>query len=102
MAVQHTLLKVLGTYTPDPPKRRVISNRGYNVNRNPKRKTRLTDHQALEARWLVEFGGWTWQMAIEHYGISYGYARSLFVYQTRSKIYPKAGDFPSGYCPEKR
>ena len=99
MSVGHLLPPVAGSYTPPPRPKKRMSHRGYDLGRVKNYRTLLTDHQVLEARWLVEFGGWSYDRVVRHYGLDAGYAQRLMSYATRSKLFPKASDFPRGYQP---
>ena len=100
MSVGHLLPPIAGGYTPTPRPKKRVSNRGYDLNRVKNYRTLLTDHQVLEARWLFEFGGWTHDQVARHYGLSADYVSSLMRYATRSKLFPKASEFPKGYRPD--
>ena len=99
MTIVHRFPSVPGTYTPTPRAKKKPMRRGFQV-RSATVPTLLTDHQVLEARWLSEFGGWTTRQVRGHYRLSEAYARSLLGYQTRSKLFPKRGDFPAGHTPK--
>lgn len=101
MSVGHLLPPISGGYIPTPRPKKRVSNRGYDLGRVKKYRTLLTDHQVLEARWLVEFGGWTHDRVVHHYGLSAEYVHRLMNYATRSKLFPKESDFPKGYQPSQ-
>lgn len=76
-----------------------MSHRGHDLGRVKNYRTLLTDHQVLEAKWLVEFGGWTHARVAHHYVLDAGYVQRLMNYATRSKLFPKESAFPRGYQP---
>ena len=81
------------------PAKKKSPRRGYDHFREENRKTLLTKEQVLEARWLNEFAGWTYQRIVRHYGVSYRYGYSLLNYCIRDKIVPTKDSFPSGHIP---
>lgn len=99
MTVSSTLPQVLGTYkpTPRPPRKRQC--RGYSVEPRRTSETLLSDRQVREARWLSEFGGWTYAMVSDHFGLTAQYTNRLLSYVVRSKVYVNEVDFPPGYRP---
>ena len=73
--------------------------KGYDHFREENRKTLLTKEQVLEARWLNEFGGWTYEHIAAHYRLSKSYTNNLLTYAARGKIVPTRDLFPSGHRP---
>lgn len=100
MSAGSLLPPIAGGYTPTPRPKTRVSNRGYDPNRVKNYRTLLTDHQVLEARWLVEFGGWPHVRVARHYDLSADYVSKLMNYATRCKLFPKASEFPEGYRPD--
>lgn len=103
MTIAHRMPIVLGTYVPEPRRVARVAGRGYRVERKPRTPVLLDDSQVLLARWLFEFGGWTFAMVRDHFGLKPGYVRTLMDYQTRGKIIPKRDDFEQGcvaYAPK--
>lgn len=68
--------------------------RGYFTTIGRHGPTLLTDAQVIECRGRYEFQGWTRTQLAEHYGLSREYLSVLLTYRNRSKLYPKAVDFP--------
>ena len=102
MTTVSTLLpRVNVAYTPEKPKKRKPET-GYKLHRkcSADKRTLLSTHQVLEARWLHEFGCWTAKRIATYLGVTDNYVRQLLAYVVRSKVgSPKADDFPAGYSP---
>lgn len=61
--------------------------------------TRATDAQVHEMRWLWDFGGWSLQRLMSHYGYPYQYTYDIAVGVTRVGRIVRRDDFPPGFVP---
>lgn len=98
MAVKHTLPEVLGSYTPEARKLPKAPHRGaghYRTNG----KSKLSEQQVKEIRWLKEYGGWSIKRLAEHYSLSMDGVRSICGYITWKYTKVQYRDFPEDFNP---